>query len=234
MALHRVKKPEEIQAIRDKIAASEAEERAKIEERARREEKERIKKMEEEQMENIFNNSAHKEMVGVVKNTMEEVIKEQNGSLREDNFFKSEELYGTSTPLSGYEIEIKPEVAIAEGGYNFKTINLNIENGVETIYGKKDKLVLEFQISRIRDGEEFKYDLKQKYNISSSYKSRFYEVYKDLTGEAPRGKIDLRNLLYIEGSCVIKHIPMDNGDIFPRIVDISVQSYKDVSEVPAV
>lgn len=190
-------------------------------------------KEEDTKMQNIFNNSVKNEMVEGVENTMNEVIK--NSTINNtDSFFNNEELSGTSTPIDGLEIELQQEIAISEGRYKFKVQNLNIARQVETRFGIKDKLIIEFHICRIRDEQEIAYDLKQKYNISPSYKSEFYKVYTDLTGNPPRGKINLRNLLNIKGSCEIKHIQMDNGDIFPKVVNINAEIYKDSSEVPAI
>ena len=198
--------------------------------KARREE-EKIKKMEEEKMQNVFNNSVKNEMVEGDENTMNEVIK--NSTIKNtDSFFNNEELSGTSTPIDGLEIEI--EIGIAEGRYKFRVKNLDIARNVETKFGIKDKLVIEFHIWGISDGEEVAYDLKQKYNISSSYKSEFYKVYRDLTGIPPRGKINLRNLLGVKGDCEIKHIEMDDRNIFPKVVNINAEIYNGSSEVPAI
>lgn len=193
-------------------------------------------KEEENKMQSIFTNSVNNEMVQKVEANMKEVLEGGWSNQSQDDFFNNsnEDVLGSTTPLTGFEIELQQEIAIAEGRYKFRVQNLDIERQVETKYGIKDKLIIQFHISRIRDTEEFAYDLKQKYNISSSYKSSFYQVYKDLTGEPPRGKINLRNLLGIKGSCEVKHIHMDNGDIFPRVVNINAEIYKDSSEVTEV
>lgn len=190
---------------------------------------------ENKMQQNVFNNSVNNEIVPKFETTMKEVMEGEWSTQSQDDFFNNnEEVLGNTTPLTGFEIELKQEIAIAEGRYQFRVQNLNIERQVETRYGIKDKVVIQYHISRIIDDEEFAYDLKQKYNISSSYKSSFYKVYKDLTGEPPRGKINLRNLLSIKGNCEIRHIQMDNGDIFPKVVNINAEIYKNSNEIPAV
>lgn len=191
--------------------------------KARREE-EKIKKMEEEKMQNIFNNSVKNEMVEGVENTINEVIKDSTIN-NSDDFFKSENVRSSFTPLTNLEIEIMPYEVVGEGRYKFVTEDVGIDNQVSTAYGVKNKMWLQFHL----DGEDEEHDLKQKYNISASYKSRFYEVYNALTGEIPKGNINLRRLLGIEGYCEIQHIHMDNGDIFPRIVNIEVKIDKNTA-----
>lgn len=211
-------------------------ERRKLqEEQERLREEQRKKEMEEKKM-NIFNNTtAGENNISMEKeNTLSKVMEEQKYRQSEDSFFKSEELSSTLTPLVGLEIEIKPEIVIGEGRYKFAVENLGIENQVQTKYGMKDKLVVEFNVSRVRDGEEYSCKLKQKYNISSSTKSSFYQLYTDLTGRVPIGKINLRNLLGIKGICEVKHIQMEDGNIFPKVVNINVEINKELDDVPAV
>ncbi|NMM65222.1 hypothetical protein HBE96_21805 [Clostridium sp. P21] len=177
----------------------------------------------------IFSDSKKPEnqVIEKVESALDNVMKEYRSNSEIDSFFNNEELRGTSTPITGLEIEIKQEMPIDEGNYKFYVKNLGLDKQVATIYGAKDKLMIEFHISRIISGQEIEFDLKQKYNISSSSKSRFYQIYKDLTGRPPMGKINLRELLKIKGLCEVKHILMDNGDVFPRIVNINAEIYKD-------
>ncbi len=193
---------------------------------------------EEKQTMNTFSNSitgknefSREEVIESVENTLENVIEEHTSNYDSDSFFNSESLNGSSTSITGLEIEIEPEIAVVEGKYKFYVKNLNVDRQVATKYGVKDKLMVEFHISQVIDGEDFAYDLKQKYNISGSRKSSFYQLYIDLIGKAPIGKLNLRNLLGVKGYCEVKHIPMDNGDIFPRIININAEINKD--EIPA-
>lgn len=145
-----------------------------------------------------------------------------DNSSSDDEFFKSNDsLAGNMTPLQSLEINFTPE--IAEGKYNFGISNLNMECGVDTRYGTKDKIVMDFHLHRNVDGEIEEYHLKQKYNKSSSPSSSFYKVYKDLTGKIPRGKIDLRELLSIIGTCEVEYVELDDGGVFPRIVNINTR-----------
>ncbi|NMM65241.1 hypothetical protein HBE96_21900 [Clostridium sp. P21] len=157
---------------------------------------------------------------------IENVMEKDKSNNKHDSFFDSEELSGTNTPIN-LEIEIQPESKIDEGSYRFYVKDLSIEKEVMTKYGVKNKLVIDYHITCARDGEDLTYDLKQKYNISNSSKSGFYQVYRDLTSQPPSGKINLRNLLGIKGSCVVKHVLLDNGDVFPKIVNINAEIYKE-------
>lgn len=186
--------------------------------KARREE-EKMQEMEEKDMMNNVGNSGKNEVIEEVKNTMEESIRSTMNNENSDDFFKSENVKGWFTALTNLEIEIAPYEVVREGRYKFATENLGVDNQVSTAYGVKNKMWLQFHL----DGEDEAYDLKQKYNISPSNKSRFYEIYNTLTGEIPRGNINLRRLVGIEGYCDIQHIPMENGDIFPRIINIEVK-----------
>lgn len=165
-------------------------------------------------------NNVEKEQVSKkVEETIQEVIEEYGSN--SDSFFKEEELNGDNTPIQGLEIELEPEQVVKEGRYKFLVKNVGIDKEVVTRYGVKNKLIIEYHINGLIDGEEMSYDLKQKYNISNSSKSKFYKVYEDLTGAIPIGKINLRNLLEIKGICEVKHLELDNGDIFPEIININ-------------
>lgn len=137
-------------------------------------------------------------------------------------FFKANDsLAGNTTPFQFLELNFTPEVA--EGKYNFGISNLSMERGVDTRYGTKDKIVMDFHLNCNVDGEIEEYHLKQKYNKSSSPSSSFYKVYKDLTGKVPKGKIDLRELLSIVGTCEVEYVELDDGGVFPRIVNINTR-----------
>ncbi|MCB2354723.1 hypothetical protein [Clostridium estertheticum] len=172
----------------------------------------------ENKMQNIFNNSVGNEMDGEVKSSINDVI-HSHMNTSSDDFFKTEELSGVGTPITNLEIELTSFEVIPEGRYQFLTKEVGIDNMVSTAYGIKNQMWLKFYL----DGEAGEYDTKQKYNISASYKSKFYGVYNALVGEAPKGKINLKNLLEIGGYCEIQHVLMDNGDIFPRVINIQVQ-----------
>lgn len=168
------------------------------------------------------------QQVQEVGETIKQVVAESKSNFNPDAFFNDNDDVeeGGSTPITGLEISIAPQELIAEKRYSFSVRNINIDKEVETQFGIKDKLVLDFHISRIEDEKEISYNLKQKFNISNSRRSSFYGVYKDLTGEEPIGNLNLRNLLGIKGKCEVKHILMDNGDIFPKIVNINAQRKK--------
>lgn len=186
-----------------------------------RRDEERMKNMEAGNMMNNVENTVKNEVTEEVENTMEEVM-ERTMNNNSDDFFKSENVGGAFIPLTNLEIEIKPYEVVGEGRYEFIIEDVGIDNQVSTSYGVKNKMWLQFHL----DGEDEEHELKQKYNISPSYKSRFYEVYTALTGEIPRGSINLKRLMGIEGYCDIQHVPMENGDIFPRIVNIKVKINK--------
>lgn len=93
----------------------------------------------------------------------------------DDEFFKANDsLAGNMTPLQSLELNFTPE--IAEGKYNFGISNLNMERGVDTRYGTKEKIVMDYHLHRYVDGELDEYHLKQKYNKSSSPYSSFYKA----------------------------------------------------------
>ena len=147
-----------------------------------------------------------------------------------DSFFKEEELSGENTLIQDLEIELEAEKLVKEAKYKFRVKNIGIDRDVNTPYGLKNKLIIEYHIKAFIDDEEISYDLKQKYNISNSSKSKFYQVHRDLTGKAPIGKINLRNLLGIKGVCEVKHLELDNGDIFPQIVNINSEIRNEVAQ----
>lgn len=175
-----------------------------------------VEHKEEKKMENVFNNNEKKEMA---ENTMKEVTNDYQGNYTSDSFFKEEEVDGSTTPIVGLEIELEEENPIPEGKYYFRIKNLAMENQVATRYGVKNRLSVEYNI--FRKYENLNFDLKQKYNISSKRESNFYKMYSELTGKLPIGKINLRNLLGIKGVCEIKHIPMEDGSVFPKIVNLN-------------
>ncbi|WP_238904422.1 hypothetical protein [Clostridium sp. YIM B02506] len=145
-----------------------------------------------------------------------------DGNSSDDEFFKpNDSLAGNMIPLQSLELNFTPEVP--EGKYNFGISNLNMERGVDTRYGTKDKIVVDYHLHRNVDGEIEEYHLKQKYNKSSSPSSSFYKVYKDLTGKVPKGKVDLRELLSIIGTCEVEYVELDDGGVFPRIVNINTR-----------
>lgn len=156
-----------------------------------------------------------------VESALENVIQENKNNYDSNSFFKTEELYGTSTAITGFEIELEEEKIIPEGKYRFIVKDLAMENQVSTKYGIKNRLSMQYHISRMIDGEELAFDLMQKYNISNNKNSNFYKMYTDIAGEIPVGKINLRNLLSIKGICEIKHVNMDDGRIFPKIVNLN-------------
>ncbi|WP_242396682.1 hypothetical protein [Clostridium butyricum] len=189
----------------------------------------KVKKIESENLQNRIKQEESNTMIqtnnySANDNKFNNTLLGDNESSGFESFFESENLSSMSTPLN-LEIEIKPQTIVDEGRYDFVVRALDIERNVSTAYGVKDKLVIEFNIKRVEDGEDVEYNLKQKYNISNDVTSRFFEVYKDLTGQEPSGKVNLRNLLNVKGKCEVKHILMQNGRNFPRIVNINAQIY---------
>lgn len=189
----------------------------------------KVKKIESENLQNRIKQEESNTMIqtnnySANDNKFNNALLGDNESSGFDSFFESENLSSMSTPLN-LEIEIKPQTIVDEGRYDFVVRALDIERNVSTAYGVKDKLVIEFNIKRVEDGEDVEYNLKQKYNISNDVTSRFFEVYKDLTGEEPNGKVNLRNLLNVKGRCEVEHILMKNRRNFPRIVNINAQIY---------
>lgn len=149
-----------------------------------------------------------------VKNNMDNVKK------YEDSFFETQKLnYGNMLPTD-LEIELEEEKLIPKGKYEFIVKNLSMENQVPTKYGIKNRICIQYHISNTLNAENSTFDLSQKYNLSSNINSNFYKMYKELTGVAPKGRINLRNLLGIKGECEIKHICMDGGNIFYKIVNL--------------
>lgn len=180
-----------------------------------------MKKREEEKKMQEINNSEKEQVIEKVEETIQEVIGQNTSNTNYDSFFKEEVLQGDNTAIQGLELELDAEQIVKEGKYKFSVKNVGIENGVITRYGIKNKLVVEYHINGMVDGHRQKYDLKQKYNISNSSKSKFYNIYRDLMGLPPIGKINLRNLLGIEGVCEVKHLELDNGDMFPEIINVN-------------
>jgi hypothetical protein len=176
-----------------------------------------VEHKEEKKMENVFNNNEKKEMA---ENTMKEATNDYQGNYTSDSFFKEEDLDGSTTPIVGLEIELEEEKVIPEGRYKFIVKDLAMEKQVATRYGIKDRLSVVFNIY-VKYDEHLNFDLKQKYNISSKRESNFYKMYNELIGKPPFGKIDLRNLLGIKGVCRIKHVLMDDGSIFPKVVGLN-------------
>lgn len=184
------------------------------------------------QREKMENERKEREMQKMKEEAIKKTEDTMNNVMNDykDSFFKEEELNGTSTALTGFEIELEEEKTIPEGRYNFIVKDLAMENQVSTKYGIKNRLSVEYHIFRKYE-EELSFDLKQKYNISSKKDSNFYKMYEELIGRPPVGKINLRNLLGIKGQCEVKHVIMDDGSVFPKIVNLNPEVAEESSAV---
>lgn len=129
----------------------------------------------------------------------------------------------SDNPTVNLEIDVGNEKVVLETHYKFKIEDIKIENNVSTNYGVKDRVSIKYHIYTVIDEEGFEFELVQKYNISNNINSNFYGIYKALTGKVPIGKINLGELLGIKGGCEVKNINMDDGSIFPKIVNLNAE-----------
>lgn len=133
----------------------------------------------------------------------------------------------SDNPTVNLEIDVGNEKVVLETHYKFKIEDIKIENNVSTNYGVKDRVSIKYHLYTIIDEQKLEFQLVQKYNISNNKNSNFYRMYTDLMQKTPVGKIDLRELLGIEGNCEVKNINMDNGNIFPKIVNLNAEIKKE-------
>lgn len=143
----------------------------------------------------------------------------------EDEFFKQEaennENINSFNPLQNLLVEIanrKP--TIPEGEIKFLIKDISVERDVESIYGLKNQVIVLFHFRKDVDGEIKEYELKQKFFISKYPKSRFYNLYKDLTGKVPTGAINLRELYGISGTADIVYYESESGDVFENVANV--------------
>lgn len=173
---------------------------------------------------NIFTPSNNNQNENPLQNY--EYLKDTAGKNQlEDEFFKEEatnnDKINNFNPLESLLVEIanrKP--TIPEGEIKFLIKNLSVERDVESIYGLKNQLIVLFHFHKDVDGEIKEYELKQKFFISKYPKSRFYNLYKDLTGKVPTGAINLRELYGISGTADIIYYQSESGDVFENVANV--------------
>jgi hypothetical protein len=151
-----------------------------------------------------------------------ERIQKVSGIFTQNNSSTDKQL-GNIVSQDDLEIDMKPKMAVEEGRYKFQVINVSVEKDVPNDYGVKDKITIEFKLYSVGEAGVVEYTLNQRYNISTHYKSFFFEAYKALTGKEPFGKINVRKLLGIVGDCAVKHIEMGDKNLFAKIVNISTE-----------
>lgn len=154
-----------------------------------------------------------------------------NDSLNSDDFFKTEELDFANDLDVNFEIDMGDLEIAPEGIYYFIIRELKLENKVGTKYGIKNRISIKYHIIDFASTVKNEFNITQKYNISKNASSNFYKMYKSLIGSQPLGKINLKELIGIKGECKVEHVHMDDGTIFPRIVNLNPEIDKDDSVI---
>lgn len=155
-----------------------------------------------------------------------EYLKDTDGKNQlEDEFFKEEaannEKVNNFNPVQSLLVEItSKKPTIPQGEIKFLIKNLSVERDVESAYGLKNQLTLFFHFHKEIDGEIKEYQLRQKFFISKYPKSRFYNLYKDLTGKVPTGQMNLAELYGISGTADIIYYESESGDVFENVANV--------------
>jgi len=177
-------------------------------------------------------NSSKNEVINGVSGILEDV---KNGTWKKsisDSSFNMENAGSVSAFNTDYEIEMQPETKTVRLWYGLCVKHITIDKQVKNKYGVIDEVVVDFEISQIKDGKQIGYYVvKQKYNMSNSRESNLYQLYAELIDNAPTGRMHLEKLIGARGYCEVKYI---YGGIFPKIVNIRAQTYNDANEGSAV
>lgn len=173
---------------------------------------------------NIFTSNNNNQNENRVQNYGDLEDTESKNQL-EDEFFKEEaennDNINSFNPLQSLLVEINSrKPTIPQGEIKFLIKNLSLERNVESAYGIKNQLTLLFHFHKEVDGEIKEYQLKQKFFISKYPKSRFYNLYKDLTGKIPTGQMNLAELYGISGTADIIYYESENGDVFENVANL--------------
>lgn len=155
-----------------------------------------------------------------VENVIEEVV-QNNPSGFDENQTSPEDIVGNMTPLQGLDFDFNSLIEV--GPYRFRIHNLYIKHNVDTKFGTKDVLFVDFHLKKTIDRDIIEHHAIQKYNLSSSKSSKLYTLYKSLTNMNPEGKINLRCLLGIIGTCQIRHVSLEDGNVFPEVINIATE-----------
>lgn len=121
---------------------------------------------------------------------------------------------------------------VSEGTYKFFVSDVGVENVLDSYNRPAKKVSIDFVLQHHEGNELIETPIKQRYTVSSSPRSWFFEAYTSLTGVQPQGNVNLKGLLSKEGTCDIEHWEMPNGNVIARVVNINpnIDSEADESE----